>query len=207
MMATPFANIIRAIAANLGTVALGVGFLLDNGEGASGVVELGLDVREAINAGNDLGGVLAEAVQDDLERFLADFVGRIGDADRAFSGGEGLVAGQKSEAFGFFTQQHGGQITMAEANFAVIGDGTGDAERLQTDADGFGGVGSLGCALLDGNGSANDISPGRIFKGDRLDVFADLVRIDAFGFTNGLGFFDRGNAIFGKSRVDFVDAA
>jgi hypothetical protein len=69
------------------------------------------------------------------------------------------------------------------------------------------GISSLGAAFLDGDSGADDIGPGGIFKSDRLGVFADLVGIDAFGLADGFGFFDRGNAIFGKGRVDFVDAA
>ena len=67
----------------------------------------------------------------------------LGDADGAFGGGEGLVAGQEGEALGLFAQQHGGQVAVADAHLAVVGDRAGDAEGLQALAEGFGDVGGL----------------------------------------------------------------
>ncbi len=163
-----------------------------------------MHIGEAVDAGDDLGGILAEAVQDDPQRLGADLVGGLGDADRAFGGGEGLVAGQEGEALGFFAQQHGGEIAVAEADLAVVGDRTGDAEGLQADADRFGGVGGLVAAFLDGDRGADDIGPGGVLKGDRLGVLADFVWIDALGVADRLGFLDGGNAILGQGGVDLV---
>ena len=42
-----------------------------------------------------IGGVLAQAVQDNAQGVLAHLVGVAGDADGAFGGGKGLVAGQE----------------------------------------------------------------------------------------------------------------
>ena len=87
------ADVIRAVAANVGALRLGVADLPDDVELAGVVVELGLHIGEAVDAGDDLGGVLAQAVQDDAQGLLAGLVGVADDADRALSGGEGLVTG------------------------------------------------------------------------------------------------------------------
>ena len=71
------------------------------------------------------------------ERLLADLVGGLGDADRAFGGRERFVAGEEAEALGLFAQQHRGEVAVAEADFTRIGDRARNAERLQADADVF----------------------------------------------------------------------
>ena len=72
---------------------------------------------------------------------FAYLVGGAGGADSAFGGGKALMAGQEGKALGVFAQQHSAQVAMAQAHGALIGDGTGDAERLQALADGGGGFG------------------------------------------------------------------
>jgi len=64
---------------------------LDDLESARVVVELGLHVCEAVDAADDLGSVLAEAVKDHLERRRAGAIRAAGDADGALGRGEGLV--------------------------------------------------------------------------------------------------------------------
>ena len=66
---------------------------------------------------------------------LAGLVGVADDADGAFGGGEGLVAGQEREALGLLAEQHGAQVAVAQADLAVFGDGAVDAEGLQALAD------------------------------------------------------------------------
>ncbi len=92
------ADIVSAVAADVGALALGVADLADDVQLAGVVVELGLDIGEAVDAGDDLGGVLAEAVQDDAQGLFAGLVGVLDDADGAFSGGEGLVAGEEGRS-------------------------------------------------------------------------------------------------------------
>ncbi len=87
------ADVVGAVALDGGTRAIGVGDLAHDLKLAGVVVELGLDVGEAVDAGDDLGGVLAKAVQDDAQRLLAGLVGVVGDADGALGGREGLVTG------------------------------------------------------------------------------------------------------------------
>ncbi len=124
-------DIVGPEAADLRAFTAGVGGLGDHMQFAGGVVEPGLDIGEAVDPRNDLGGILAQAVEDDPERRLPHPVGRAGDADRPFGGGERFVAGQEGEALGLFLQQPGGQVAVAEADLAVVGDRTGDAEGLQ----------------------------------------------------------------------------
>src|SRR5699024_12358386 len=50
-------DLVGAVAADSGALTLGVGDLADDVQLAGGVVELGLDVGEAVDAGDDLGGV------------------------------------------------------------------------------------------------------------------------------------------------------
>ena len=143
------------------------------------VVELGLYIGEAVDAGDDLGGVLAQAVQDDPQRLLTGLVGVAGDADGAFGGGEGLVTGQEGKALGLVPKQHSAQVAVAQTNLAVVCYGTGDAEGLQADADGGGGVGGGLDALLHGDGSAHGVGPAGVLKADGLDALDDLIGVEA----------------------------
>ena len=95
---------------------------------------------------DDIGGVLAQTVEDDAQRLFADLVRRAGDADRALRRGEGLVAGEEAEALGLFAQQHGAEVAVAEADVALFGDRAGNAEGLQADTDRLGGVGRVLCS-------------------------------------------------------------
>ena len=99
------ADVVGAIAADVGPLALGVADLPDDLQLVGVVVELGLDVGEAVDAGDDLGRILAKAVQDDPQGLLADLVGVADDADGALGGGEGLMAGQEGEALGFVARR------------------------------------------------------------------------------------------------------
>ena len=86
---------------------------------------------------------------------LADLVGVAGDADGAFSGGKGLVAGQERRSTrSLSSQQHGAQIAVAQTNLTLVGDGTGDAESLQALADALGSLGGGLDILLQRDGRA-----------------------------------------------------
>ena len=164
------ADVVSAVAADVGALALGVADLADDLQLAGVVVELGLDIGEAVDTGDDLGGVLAEAVQDDAQGVLTSLVGVLDDADSTFSGGEGLVAGEEAEALRLLGQEHRAQVAVAEADLAVVGDGAVDAEGLQAFADGGSGFRSGLDALLHGDGSADGVSPASVFKADGLDA-------------------------------------
>ena len=84
------ADVVRTVAADGGALALGVGDLAHDGQLAGVIIKLGLDIGEAVDAADDLGGVLAETVEDDAQRLLAGLVCVADDADRAFGGGKGL---------------------------------------------------------------------------------------------------------------------
>ena len=84
------ADVVRAIAADGGALALGVGDLAHDGQLAGVIIKLGLDIGEAVDAADDLGGVLAETVEDDAQRLFAGLVRVADDADRAFGGSKGL---------------------------------------------------------------------------------------------------------------------
>ena len=201
------ADVVGAVAADSSALAVGVGDLTDDVQLAGAVVELGLDVGEAVDAGDDLGGVLAQAVQDDAQGLGAGLVGVADDADGALGGGEGLVAGQEGEALGLVPQQHGGQVAVAQADLAVVGDGAGNAEGLQADADGLGGLGGGGAALLDGDGGAHDVGPAGVLKGDGLNLLHGLVGVDAGCIADALGLFDGLDAVLMQDGIDVVNPA
>jgi hypothetical protein len=83
-----FAYIVGAIALNLGTRAFGIRSLADYSEFACVVIEIGEDISEAVDAGDNLRSVLAKTVKDDAERLFADEIGLRGDFDCTFSGSE-----------------------------------------------------------------------------------------------------------------------
>ena len=71
------ADVVGAVAVDGGTGTIGVGDGLDNLQLAREVVELGLHIGEAVDAGDDLGGVLAQAVEDDAHKpFYYSFLQR-----------------------------------------------------------------------------------------------------------------------------------
>src|SRR5699024_1648362 len=75
------ADIVSAVAADSSPLAIGVLVLLHNGQLTGVVVELGLHVGEAVDPGDDLSSVLAQAVQDNPQGLLTGLVGAAGDAD------------------------------------------------------------------------------------------------------------------------------
>ena len=197
-------NVVRAVALDVRSRTVGVGLLIHDlyllGEG----VELGLDVGEAVDPRNDERGVLAEAVQDNAEGLGPYLVGVKGDLDSALCGGKALVAGKEAEALGALGKKHGGEIAVAEADLAVFGDRAGDAEALEALADGYGRVGSLLAALLDGDGAAHGVGPDGVFKAYRLGLADDLVAVDALGKGDLFTFLDRGDTVFSENRIDLV---
>ena len=202
-----FTDVIGAIASDFCAFAVGVGFFADDFDFAGEVVEFGLDVGESVDSADDEGGVFSESVEDDAKWGFADFVGGAGESDGAFGGGKGFVTGEEGEAFGIFAQEHGGQVSVTEADFSVVGDGPRDAEGLEALADGLGGVGGFGAAFFDGDGGAEDVGPADVFKADGLDVFGDFVGVDALFEADFLGFFEALDAVLGEDFLDLRNAA
>ena len=92
---------------------------------------------------------------------------------------------------------------MAEADLAVFGDRAGDAERLEADADGSGGVSGLGAALLERDGAADGVRPLGVLEADGLGFLDDGIGVDALFLTDGLALIDGGNAVFFQDAEDF----
>ena len=166
------------------------------------VIILGLHVGEAVDAADDHRRVLAQAVEDDAQRLGAHLVRVQRDLDRAFGGREGLVAREESKALGVFIQQHRAQIAVAEANLALVGDGTGDAERLKTLADALGGFGGGGHAFLHRDGGAQFVGPLHVFKADGLGALHDGIRVHALGVVIGLDLVKVLEAVLVKHRLE-----
>ena len=93
---------------------------------------------------------------------------------------------------------------MAPPYFAVFGDGSGNAESLQADADGFSRINSRTAILPDGNGRPYGICPAGIFKGDGLDFLDGLIRINAGILADITAFFYAFNAVFFQHAEDFI---
>ncbi len=172
-------DIIRAIATDIGTGALGEGLFLDDRDGLGIGIKGGLDIGEAIDTCNDVSGILAQTVQDDTEGLGAHLVGVQCDLDRTFGSGEGLVAGEETETFGLLGEEHFTEVTVAKTNLTVLGHRAGDAERLQTDTDSGGGFSGLLAALLDGDGCTNGVGPLGVFKADGLCTANYFVAVNA----------------------------
>jgi len=183
------ADVIGAVAAHAGARALAEGSAFHFRQFAGGIVEAGLDVGKAVDAADDVRGILAQAVENDLQGGFAHLVGLGGNANRTLSCSKRFVPGQKTEAFGLFPQQHRSQIPVPEPDFAVVGYRTGDAEGLQAFANRLRGGSSFAAALLHGNGRTQDISPFGVLKADGLDVGANLVGIKTLRLAELLGFF------------------
>ena len=83
-----------------------------------------------------------------------------------------LVAGEEAEALGLFAQQHRGEVAVAEADLALLGDGTGHAERLQAHADRFGRFSGGLHALFQRDARAEGVRPDGVVKRDGLHARA-----------------------------------
>ncbi len=206
------AHVVRAVAAHLGALAVGVLGLVDDGQGmillhvGGQVIILGLHIGETVDAADDHGSVLAQAVEDDPQGVLADLVGVAGDTDSALGGGEGLVAGQESEALGLLIQQHGAQVAVAQAHLALVRHGTGDAESLQAFADALGRLGGGLHALLQRDGRAQLISPLGVFKSDGLNALDDFVGVHALAVVVSLQLIEILEAILLEDRLELRHA-
>ena len=111
------ADVVRAVAANGSAGTIGVGDGLDDLELARVVVELGLHVGEAVDAGDDLGGVLAQTVKDNAQRLLCEPCWRSGARPIAPSAAaKDSVAGQEGEALGVVGEQHSAQVAVAQTD-------------------------------------------------------------------------------------------
>ena len=91
-----FADVVSTKATDISPFALGIRNFTDDVQVTCLIVELGLNIGEAVDAGNDLSGVFTEAVQDNAKGNLAGFVGVADDTDSTFSSGKGFVLLQPS---------------------------------------------------------------------------------------------------------------
>ena len=87
------ADIIGAIAADIGALGLGITNLADDVQLAGEIVKLSLHISEAVDAADDLRRVLAQTVQDDPQGLFPGLVGIAHDADCTLGSGKGLVTG------------------------------------------------------------------------------------------------------------------
>ena len=112
---------------------------------------------------------------------------------------------EEAEAFGLFAQQHGGEVAVADADLALIGDRTGDAESLQSFADGFRRVGGFGAALFDGDGGAEGVCPARILEGDGLYALHDVIGVEALFVADALRVLEIFDPVLFHDGLDLLD--
>ena len=124
---------------------------------------------EAVDAGDNVSGIFAESVKDDLKRSLANLVCGFCNSDCTFGSGKTFVACEKCKALCVFVQQHCTEIAVAEADFALVRNRTGDTERLKTLSDVLCGFGCIFCACLDCDRSTDGVCPNCIFKSNGLN--------------------------------------
>ena len=113
-------DIVCTVAAYVRTVAVRKLPDLRNGQLSCGKIKIRLHIRKAVNSGNDIRGILAQTVKNDLKRFLSDLIRRPCDSDRALRSGKRFMARQEAEALRLFTQQHGAKISMPETDLSGI---------------------------------------------------------------------------------------
>ena len=197
-------HVIGAVAVDRRPFPLGKGPPFHHVQLAGSVVEPGFDIGKAVDPGDDIGRILTQAVKDDPERFGAYPVGRAGDADGAFRGGKGFVAGNKGKAFCFFRKQHAGQVTVADTDFSFIGHRAGNAECLQPNSQGRRYFLGPGQSFFDCYGRARGIGPAGIFKADGLHLFDYCIHIDTGVGADLLRLLEVGDGILGQGFVDLV---
>src|SRR5699024_1230292 len=114
---------------------------------------------------------------------------------------------QESEALCLVPKKHCAQVTVAKADFTVVGDRTLDAEGLETNAYGLGGLSRGLYALLYGDSGTHGIGPAGIFKGDRLDALHDGVRVKAQIVANLLALLYIGDTVLSEDGIYVVDSS
>ena len=171
------------------------------------VIVLGLHIGEPVNAADNHGSVLAQAVQDDTQWLGAHLVGVQGNLDGALRGGEGLMAGQESEALRLLVQQHGAEIAVADADLALVRHGAGNAESLQTDTDPLCGFGSSLRVFFHGNGGAELIGPLHVLKAYGLRALDDRICINAHAVGESLDIFKGFEAVFVQDGLQLRHAS
>ena len=196
-------DVVCAVALNRCALAVGERLLFDNLQLVVEEVVIGLHIGEAVDSGDDVGSVLAQAVQDDAERLFAGAVRCLGNADCAFCGSEGLVACEERKALGLVAEQTGAQVAVAQADLAVLRNGTRNTERLQANADGLGSVRSGIAALLQSDCAAQGICPAGVLKRDGLYTLDNFIYIDSLAQAKVARFLEAGKAILGKALFDF----
>ena len=202
-----FAHVVRAIAVHFRTGTVGIRLVAHFFQFTGEVVKFRLHIGEAVDAGNNHGSVLAQAVQDDAQGIFAYFVCHFSDFDSAFSCGEGFVSCQEGKALRLFAEEACGEVAVPESYFAVVCHGTGDAECLQAFANGFSSVGSVLATFLEGNGSPYDVCPFGVLETDVLGLLAFQIRVDAVRGADGFSLFDGGNAVCVQYFIDLLDTA
>ena len=200
-----FGNVVHAVALDLGAGAVRIRHFLGDGDRLGIGIEHRFDIGESVDTRDDERRVLAEPVQDDAQGIFTDFIRVHGDGDRTFRSRKGLMSREEAEAIRLLGKEHLAEVAVSETDLSVLGDRTGDAERLQTDADRSRRIGSLGAARLDGDRRAYGVRPDRVFKADGLRAAHDLVAIDALGKADLFALFDGGNAVLFEDAVDLID--
>lgn len=170
-------------------------------------IKKGDDAQTAYDKSVGTYGRFAEAVEDNSQGLCPDLVCVEGYFDSALSGSEALVTCEEAEALCLLGEEHLAEVAVTEADLAVFGDGAGDAERLETDADCGSGVGSLDSAALYSDSAADCVCPDSVFKADGLGTSDDLVAVDALCKSDLFALLDGGNAVLSENGVDLVNSS
>ena len=202
-----FTDVIRTVAADVGTFAFRIADFADDLQLTGVVVKLSLYVGEAINTGNDLSSIFSEAVKDDAKGLLADFVCIADNTDCAFSRCKGFMTCEESKTLCLVAQKHGGQVAVTDTDFTVFSHRAVNAEALQADANSTGSFFSVLYPGLQGNCSTDTVCPADIFKADRLNALGNFIGIKSGVFADFSALFYRGDAVLSQYTVDLCDPA
>ena len=201
-----FANVIGTVAFNFGARTLAIRSFAHHFKFASVVVELSLNVSKSVDTRDDLSSVLSETIEDYAERLLAYLVGFSSNLDSSFGSSERLVTCQESEALGFLAEKASGKVSVTKTNLTVVGNRARDTERLETDTDSLGSVGSILAALLDSDGSTYHVSPLSVLEADGLSFLASEIRIDTGFLANFVSFLNVFDSVLIQSSDNLLDA-
>ena len=117
------------------------------------------------------------------------------------------MTGEECEALGVVGQEHGAQVTVAQTDLTVLGDGARNGEGLDALTDDGGSLRSALGALLDGQRAAKGVGPLGVLECDGLGVVHDLAGVHALVEADLLGFLEGGDAVLGEAGVDLLNAA
>ena len=190
-----FRNAVSAVAVNLCTKSLRIGFTEYFLNLVLIWIILCLYICKAVDTGDDLSSIFSKTVQDNTKRFFTNLVCFLSDTDRTLSCCERLMSCKEAEAVCLFLKKHLSKVSMSKTYFTCVCNGSRDTESLKAFSDSCCCVSGSSAAFFDRDSCTYCVSPASVLEADRLNAFDLIVNVQSCVFSDFLSFFDRSDSI------------